>query len=484
MGWRLWPGVIAGLPVVITEVGAQQHPAMFSAPRGSSARSDVSLPRATSAVSPPSATSVWVTGPLVKVLADAPAGGGQSLQISAAQNEFESFQVHLRAGSSPVQMDVTVSDFVNARNGSVIHSASNVFVSREAYLNITTLSDQNGTPGMTPDPLIPTKDPYFNETRNAFPFTVAANTVQSSWIDVLVPANAASGYYTATVTVKDGGAQLAQIAVTLKVWNFALPSTATLKSAFGLSQYGFCVQAYGYGSDNGYTNCAQYPPSGNDSGNAADLAVISQATLLLDHRISSGVVYSAPFTSMTRFDAFYGALMNGVAATLPPGAKPTLLNGAKWTTVGMGPPGVLFGQISAQTSTNFIQTWVSHFTSNSGWLAALYDYTCDEPPSGCTWMQARDWAAAAHNASTSIKTLVTSNIVNANQQPDPNNHLLARLNIIVPIVNEMDPQNGTNQRSTYDAWLTGGTNNHLWWYQGCSSHGSCSDGIVGPAQST
>jgi hypothetical protein len=97
MGWRLWPGVIAGLLVVVTAVGAQQHPAMFSAPRGSSARSDVSLPRATSAVSPTNATSVWVTGPLVKVLADAPAGSGQSLQISAAQNEFESFQVHLRA---------------------------------------------------------------------------------------------------------------------------------------------------------------------------------------------------------------------------------------------------------------------------------------------------------------------------------------------------------------------------------------------------
>jgi hypothetical protein len=47
----------------------------------------------------------------------------------------------------------------------------------------------------------------------------------------------------------------------------------------------------------------------------------------------------------------------------------------------------------------------------------------------------------------------------------------------------MEPQGGTNQRSAYDPFLTG-TDKHLWWYQACPEHGSCSNGVVGPADST
>jgi hypothetical protein len=410
------------------------------------------------AVSPTGAASVWITGPLEKVHKDAAAGTQQSLQISAARNEFESFQVHVLAGTSAVQMNVTVGDFVNSQTGDVIASASNVFVYREAYLNITKLSDANGTLGMTPDPLIPTKDPYLGQARTAFPVSVPAGEVQSAWIDVLVPANARSGYYSATVTVMDGGSVLAQLSVVLKVWTFTLPSTATLKSAFGMSWNGLCVQAYG-----SYSNCGQYPGSGGSPDLGIELTHISQAILALDHRISiSGVpYYGPPVGDWNHFDSTYGALMNGSAATLLAGAKLTTLQ----YTVG--------GALNASA----IQDWVAHFTS-AGWLAALFQYTCDEPPNGCSWSDALAREQAVHQASPDMKTLITTNIDNANQ-----NGLLSDLNIIVPIVNDMDPQGGSNQRATYDSWLAG-TNKHLWWYQSCSSHGSCSNGTAGSAQFT
>jgi hypothetical protein len=138
-----------------------------------------------STVSRPTPPKVWTTGPLAEVSTNAQPGSQHSVQLSAARNEFESFHVHLRSGSAPVQMNVTVGNFIGPR-GFVIHSSSNVVVYREAYLDITALSDVNGTLGVTPDPLIPAIDPYFHESRNAFPVTVPPNQVQSAWIDVQV----------------------------------------------------------------------------------------------------------------------------------------------------------------------------------------------------------------------------------------------------------------------------------------------------------
>lgn len=399
--------------------------------------------------------NVWVTGALAKVQPNGSPGTQQVVQISAARNEFESFQVHVLAQSTPIQLSVTVSDFVNAQTGTVISGASNVLVHREAYLNITQLSDGNGTTGLTPDPLIPTQDPYFHQARNAFPVTVPVNQVQSTWIDVQVPDTAPSGYYSATVTVSDGASVLASVPAVLKVWDFSIPSTASLKSAFGMSFEGFCLQAY-----RSYTDCAQYPGSGGSSDRAIELTHVAQATLALDHRISiSDAVYvGPPGGDWAHFDATYGALLNGSAGTL--------LYGAQLTSLRYAPPGY-----SITPST--IQDWVSHFTS-AGWLPALFQYTCDEPPNGCSWSQLASDLSSVHGASSSMNTLVTTDIASATQ-----NNVLGGINILVPIVNLIDPQGSSNQRSNYDAWL-GGPNTQLWWYQACSSHGSCSDGVTGP----
>jgi len=405
-------------------------------------------------------TSLWITDGLQKVLqTNTTAGSAQSLQIAAARNEFADFQVHALPTTGSIAMNVAVSDFVNAQAGYTI-AATNVVLYREAYMNITTLSDANGTLGLIPDPLIPTVDPYTGQARNAFPMTVQANNTQSAWIDVLVPANAPAGYYAATVTVSDGGNVIGQLAVTLQVWAFTLPSTATLKSAFGLSWNGMCVAAYG-----GYSECSQYPGSGGNADTAIELTHRAQAIFALDHRATlSQVIYvGPPDGDWNHFDATYGDLLNGTAATL--------LSGAALTTIQYTPPG------DDDLQASVIQDWVSHFTANN-WLNALFDYTCDEPPNGCSWSQALSSEQTIVAASPNLKTLITTNIVNATA-----NNVAADLNIIVPIVNEMEPQGGTNQRSAYDSFLMG-TNKHLWWYQSCESHDSCSNGTVGPAAST
>ena len=308
--------------------------------------------------------------------------------------------------------------------------------------------------------MIPAIDPYFHQARNAFPVTVPAGQTQSVWIDVLAPLNARPGLYSASATVKDGAKTIATIPVSFTVWAFALPSTATLKSAFGLSWDGLCLQAYG-----SYANCAEYPGSGGDSDAALELMKVAQATLLLDHRVSvSQAVYvGPPSISWSHFNSTYGPLLDGAAGTL--------LSGAKLTALQFAPPAA--DDLDAST----IQDWVANFSS-SGWLNQLFHYTCDEPPNGCSWADALSYEQTVHSASTSMKTLITTDLALATQ-----NSLLADLNIITPNVALMEPQGGTNQRSTYDSWLTG-PNTHLWWYQSCTEHGSCSNGAVGPSSAT
>ncbi len=121
-----------------------------------------------------------------------------------------SFQVHVRAGSAPIQMNVKVSDFVNTQTGQTISADANVAVFRESYVNVTKLSDLNGISGLVPDALIPVRDAYFKQPRNAFPVNVPSGETRSAWVDVYVPQNATSGYYLASVTVNNGAQVLTQ----------------------------------------------------------------------------------------------------------------------------------------------------------------------------------------------------------------------------------------------------------------------------------
>jgi uncharacterized protein (TIGR03437 family) len=402
--------------------------------------------------------NVWVTGSLAKVQPQAAPGAAHWALISAARNEFESFQVHLRAGATPIQMGVTVTDFVNSHTGGRIPGSSSVFLSREAYLDITQVSDLNGTPGITPDPLIPVQDRYFHEPRNAFPVTVPANETRSAWIDVFVPPGTPSGYYAASASVTDGGSVIATLPVQLKVWDFEIPSTATLTSAFGMTWNGLCVQAYG-----SYFNCGQYPGSGGSPDRGVELSHVAQGMFFLDHRVTiSDIVSTGPAgADWSSFDATYGPLMDG--------SGPTALSGARLTSM---------KYVNSDTvNAADIRNWVAHFGSK-GWISRLFHYHCDEPPYGCTWDQAVSEVEAVRAASPDMQTLLTTDIAGATQHG-----LLDAVDILTPVVDAMEPRGGLNLRPSYDTWL-GRPDKHLWWYQACGEHESCSNGAPGPMTST
>ncbi|MGA7791714.1 MAG: DUF4091 domain-containing protein, partial [Candidatus Acidiferrales bacterium] len=68
-------------------------------------------------------------------------------------------------------------------------------------------------------------------------------------------------------------------------------------------------------------------------------------------------------------------------------------------------------------------------------------------------------------------------------------HALSAIDIMVPTVDFMDPQGGSNARASYNSWLAGTScagcaQRQVWMYQGCTEHGSCSNGSPGSSSAT
>jgi hypothetical protein len=159
--------------------------------------------------SPPGAT-VWTTTTMDKVLREAtpPSAAGEAIQLFAAKNELEAFQVAINVAAGGT---ATLSLGAFQGPGTV----PRVDIARVEYVTITEPSDASGIPSSRiPDPLVPTA---FGASE-----AVPAGENQPFWVTVAVPTDAAAGDYTATLTITTAGGA-ADIPVRLHVFDFALP---------------------------------------------------------------------------------------------------------------------------------------------------------------------------------------------------------------------------------------------------------------------
>jgi hypothetical protein len=407
---------------------------------------------------PGQAPNVWVTGSMAKVRRTDPPGQAQAISLSAARNEVESFQVHLRALTDLTGVTVQLSDLVDPRGGGRI-VARHFTVSRQLYQQVPhhQRSDQNGLSGDLPDALVPARDRYYGEQRNAFPASVPAGQNLSAWIDLFVPPGTPSGWYLGHAEVKVAGRRLASLPIQLKVWNFDLPSTASLPSHFAMSWNGACVQEFG-----SYEQCG-------GSGRAASRdAGVEQFHLLyarfgLDRRISiANVTYAGPRTDdWRRFDALYGPLLDGRAETRSPGARLTA-----------------FTYAGGEEPLN-MSRWVAHFRAR-GWLDRLVYYRCDEPGNGsCSFADARAEGQRVHAIAPDFRTLLTTDMDHLE-----GHGLLETVDIVTPVVSALQPHGKPSRRPLYEDFLARTPRNRIYWYQSCSQHESCANGTVGKATST
>ena len=363
---------------------------------------------------------VWTALATEKIRPATPARASPGVHLSAARNEFEAAQIAITGAAANV---TAVATDLTGPGGTL--PAPRLY--REALVDLAYPSAPDGATGPWPDALVPDVDEVVGEARNAFPFDVPAGETRVLWAELHVPPGTAAGEYAGSIHVAWDGGQ-AVVPVGLSVWPFTLPSTSSLRSAFGFA-YGAIPAGHGLGWGPAFAQLrARY------------------GTFALDHRVTLSHVDDG-YGDLDHFAALYGPALDGTAGTRLPGARMTGVE--------------LMGSASA---------WASTFRTH-GWFERLFQYTCDEPPLTCAWADIPARAAAARAADPELRTLVTTTI----QQADANG-VTDAIDLLVPVVNHLDDRPGEsaysgNQRAKYDAFLAASPRRELWLYQSCMSHG-------------
>jgi hypothetical protein len=188
----------------------------------------------------------WVAHGTTRTSPFDPPGNNQEARISAARNEYEPFQVIIRAeGETLKNVTLEASPLNSSRGASIAGKFITLF--REHYVYVRRPSDRCKTdPGLYPDALIPFVNPIDGQDLkprpedskegakyDAVPCTIYPGFNQAFWVDVFVPAETPSGEYRGTITIRAAGREPVNIPVQLTVWDFVLPETPTVKSHFG-----------------------------------------------------------------------------------------------------------------------------------------------------------------------------------------------------------------------------------------------------------
>lgn len=182
--------------------------------------------------------SVWTSTATERLLRDAPPGQNQAVELAAARNESESFQVFLRSDAAVKGVNLQPGDLV-AEGGAVL-PASQARLYREHQFELTQPTHRNDQfqPGWYPDGLIPFNHPLSGEPLagarlDAVPFDLPPAETHGFWIDLEVPAGAKPGRYRGVYRVTATAADAVEIPVTLTVWDFELPRVSTMHTALG-----------------------------------------------------------------------------------------------------------------------------------------------------------------------------------------------------------------------------------------------------------
>lgn len=399
----------------------------------------------------------WTASASVKIRPDDSTGTSRDIHIKAAKNEYESFQIVLSDTEDMTVNSISVSPLTGS-SGNI--DANNIKVYRECYIDIQTVSDTEGEAGLWPDALVPAVDPFFNETRNAFPVTVSANRNQAFWFDVFIPPDAPAGEYEGTATVNIEGESTFDIPVKLTVWDFTLPSTSTLASAFGFDGWENLMGHFGNQESDSqdmitplsmlYTECGLMNRVSLESAIGEDWSILPWPA-------------TAPI-NWSEFDNNWSSFFDGKDLAYG-------LRNARLTSQSL----VLWGDNDAENIV-YIRNFVSHF-KNKGWYNILFDYTWDEPHDREDFDALKERASLVRQADPGMRLLVTTNIFLGMDYD-----ITGIVDIWTPLIKEMHDKAGSvcwdseyagNQRSLYSPLIASGKK--LWWYQSCESHG-CGEG--------
>jgi hypothetical protein len=155
--------------------------------------------------------------------------GTSSAEIFCAKNETESFQILVVNKSNDTLSDIEIVGSGWKPAGSSLAKEPVITLYREHYVRVSKPSyNLKSKTGMYPDALIPFVNPYTNRPINNAKYlanhaSVEPQKTQGYWVDVTVGPEVPAGTYTYNFLVTSDNSPIAEIPVTLQVWNFTLP---------------------------------------------------------------------------------------------------------------------------------------------------------------------------------------------------------------------------------------------------------------------
>jgi hypothetical protein len=165
---------------------------------------------------------VWYSSPTFKVMHNTkpPSNKIQAIRISAARNEFESFQIVIKPSKELKNIKVIPHSFTGPKGAKI--EAWNISVRQVEYVNIKDPSSPDVPSGAYPDPL-----PEMT-TMNARP-----GVNNPIWLTLYVPSDTVPGEYSGTIDITAEGLKKIVVPVRLRVWDFELPKVSTLRTSYG-----------------------------------------------------------------------------------------------------------------------------------------------------------------------------------------------------------------------------------------------------------
>jgi hypothetical protein len=336
----------------------------------------------------------WVVHGSIRVQPKDEPGPNRTAVIAAARNEYEPFQLVLRAsGGNITGVKASVSDLISA-NGAGL-GRSDITLYREHYVYVRRPSPRSDAePGLYPDALIPFVNPldgsdipprdHERDGKGAkydgSPFDLWRGVNQPIWVDVYVPVDTRPGAYKGAVRVEARGVGLLEIPVELTVWDFTLPATPTVRSHFG--EFGKVAAAHGIKA-----NTEQFRQ-----------VELRYCQALADHRItppiprhlypivgSDGTI-DPTSTHQALKDYITRLRVNAFQIHSPPFRDPTGADRDK--------------------ALRFLRSTYRYLEEN-GWHQGAYIYILDEPNDKEAYERVRQLAALVHEADRRIHVLCT-----------------------------------------------------------------------------
>jgi hypothetical protein len=207
--------------------------------------------------------------------------------ISAAQNEYESFQLILVPKKEDLRnVRIETTALRCSEKGADI-DRKNIFCYRVGYVKTRNPPYDTEFVGWWPDPLFPLTT-----------FNINQEDVQPIWVTVYVPEGTPSGRYEGFLFVLPENAETTAVRIHLEVWDFALPASTKLQVVFSLLEE--CIQ--------GYYQLEEVPSE----------LLREYYSFLLEHRINPTNLYlhvkPSPFTPQPRFEDMQFCVDRGLNA--------------------------------------------------------------------------------------------------------------------------------------------------------------------------